>query len=195
MSDLFYLQDSRGLVGENMMFWSIGGGYTSDIRKAEVFTKAEAISQNQCRESDIPWPAEYIKARFYTAVDMQHLRHVDRYAHDVAFYRQVPGQYIGNDVLWITSAGESTDLRTASVFSQISAGFVMWQVEEIQKIARPAVRASDVSIKEALRGTGIELQKPKRNRREVFNCNHCGRFISEDKRYFDCPNCGGDNRP
>lgn len=195
MSDLFYLQDSRGLVGDNLMFWAIGGGYTSDIRKAEHFSKDAAIAQHQSRESDIPWPADYIQARFYTAVDMQNLRHIDRNSRDVAFYRQLPGQFIGNDVLWVTADEASTDLRLARVFSQLMAGCVMWPVEEIQKIARPAVRASDVSIKEALHGSGIGLKNPARIRREVFNCHHCGRFISEDKRYFDCPNCGGENRP
>ncbi|PKO49042.1 MAG: hypothetical protein CVU31_02675 [Betaproteobacteria bacterium HGW-Betaproteobacteria-4] len=195
MSDLFYLQDSRGLTGENMMFWAFGGGYTSDIRQAEVFSKEAAVRQHQSRESDIPWPAEYIKGRFYTPVDMQHLRHADGNSRDVAFYEQVPGRWIGNDCLWVYGSTETTDLRLASVFASLQPGCVMWPVEEIQKLARPAVRASDVSIKEALDGSGIVINKPKRTKREVFNCHQCGRFISEDQRFFDCPNCGAENRP
>lgn len=196
MSDLFYLQDSRGLTGENMMFWAKGrNGYTSDLRQAEPFTKENAVAQHQCRETDIPWPADYLQARFYTPVDMQQLRHVDRNSRDVAFYRQLRDSYIGNDVLWVTGDEASTDLRRARVFANPIAGYAMWPVEEIQKIARPAVRACDVSITDALRGTGIVLQKPKRIRREVFNCHQCGRFISEDQRFFDCPNCGAENRP
>lgn len=195
MNDLFFLQDSRSLVGDNLMFWAIGGSYTSDIGKAQPFSKANAIAQHRSRESDIPWPTEYIQARAYAAVDMQHLRHVDRNKRDVAFYRQLPGLYSGNDVYWVTADEASTDLRLARVFSNIIGGGVMWPVEEIQKIARPAVRACDVSIKDALRGAGIVLQKPKRIRREVFNCHHCGRFISEEQRFMDCPNCGGENRP
>lgn len=192
----FYLQDSRGLVGDNLMFWATAGGYTSDLRQAEPFTQGKAVAQHNSRESDIPWPADYLQARFYAAVDMQYLRHVDRNSQDVAFYRQIPDCYIGNDIVWEAKTGASTtDLRQARVFSSLRAGAVMWPVEEIQKIARPAVRACDISLKEALAGTGIALLKPKRIRREIFNCHHCGRFISEDKRYFDCPNCGGDNRP
>lgn len=195
MSDIFFLQDSRGLVGENMMFWGNGGGYTSDLRQAEPFTKENAVAQNQCRETDIPWPADYLQARFYATVDMQHLRHVDRNSRDVAFYRQLPGQYIGNDIVWEAQSGVSTDLLQARVFGSMLPGAIMWPVEEMQKIARPVVRACDVSIKDALAGTGVVLHKPKRIPREVFNCYQCGRFIGEDKRYFDCPNCGGDNRP
>lgn len=197
MSDqLFFLQDSRGLTGDNMMLWAIAGSYTSDLSKAQPFTKAQAVAQNQCRETDIPWPADYLLSRFYTAVDMQYLRHVDRNSHDVAFYQQVPGQFVGNDLVWVSGIGRcSTDLREATVFSSLAAGKVMWPAEEIQKIARPAVRAADVSLKDALDGTWIVLQKPRKIRTEVFNCHQCGRFISEDNRYFDCPNCGGDNRP
>lgn len=196
MSDqLFLLQDSRGLVGDNLMFWDVGGGYTSDILKADRFSKADAVAQHECRNSDIPWPAEYFLARHYIAVDMQNLRNVDRNSKDIAFYRQLPGQYIGNDVMWVTADEASTDLRIARVFSELSSGFPMWPVEEIQKISRPVVRARDVSLKDALAGTGIVLSKPKKIRRDVFNCHQCGRFISEDNRYFDCQNCGGDNRP
>lgn len=195
MSDIYFLQDSRSLVGDNLMFWALGGGYTSDLLKAEPFSKDEAIAQNKTRETDIPWPASYLQSRFYTPVDMQYLKHVDRNARDVGFYDQIPGQWHGNDCLWISGDKSTTDLREATVFCSLQPGRVMWPAEEIHKIARPAVRASDVSLKQALAGSGITLRKPKRIKRDVFNCHHCGRFISEDKRYFDCPNCGGDNRP
>jgi hypothetical protein len=75
MSDVFYLQDSRSYIGNNMLFWAVdGAGYTTDMRKAHVFTKAEAVAQHQVRETDIPWPKEYIDARTRPAVDMQHVQ-------------------------------------------------------------------------------------------------------------------------
>lgn len=197
MQQLFFLQDSRDLVGDNLMFWAIGGSYTSDIRKAELFSQEEAVRQHQSRTSDIPWPVEYVKARVHTAVDMQYLRHIDQNAQSKGFYKQIPGRYVGNDLLWASRNGadETTDLRAAEVFSNLSAGCIMWPTQEIKKIARPAIRASDASIKEALKGTGIVLQRPKKERRDVFNCHQCGRFIIESKRYEDCANCGADNRP
>lgn len=73
--DLFYLQDSRGYVGNDMLWWAKGGcGYTTDLRKAEVYTRDKALRQHHCRESDIPWPKEYIDDRARPAVDMQYCK-------------------------------------------------------------------------------------------------------------------------
>lgn len=195
MSHIFFLQDGRGLVGENLMFWAKGGGYTSDLRQADPFSKDNAVAQHRIRQTDIPWPADYLHARFYTPVDMQYLSHVDRNCKDVAFYRQLPDGFIGNDILWVTADEASTDLRCARVFGNLIPGCVMWPVEEIQKIARPAVRACDASINEALKGTGITLSKPERPKRQPYQCCHCGRFMREEQQYGPCPNCGGDNMP
>lgn len=198
MDQVFFLQDNRGLVGENLMFWAVGGSYSSDIRKAEVFSKEQAVRQHQSRESDIPWPAEYVKSRLCTVVDMQDLRDVDPSSKDVAFYRQVAGHYIGNDILWVSENGarETTDLRLAATFASLQSDAVMWPVKEIQKIARPAVRARDVSIKDALKDSGIVLQRPKKPIRDVCKCYQCGRFLSEQQLWSgQCPKCGADNRP
>lgn len=71
----FYLQDSRSYVGNDMLFWAVdGNGYTTDMRKAHVYTKAEAVARHQSRETDIPWPKDYIDARTRPAVDMQYVK-------------------------------------------------------------------------------------------------------------------------
>jgi hypothetical protein len=81
MSDKFYLQDSRSYVGNDMLFWAIdGNGYTTDMRKAQVYTKDEAMAQHRSRETDIPWPKEYIDARTRPAVDMQHVKRAEALA-------------------------------------------------------------------------------------------------------------------
>lgn len=125
MSDLFYLQDSRSYVGNDVVWWAKDGkGYTTDLSKAHIYNQDDAQAQHDMRETDIPWPKDYIDGKTRPAVDMQ---------------------YIKRD--------------------------------------------------EALVGTGIKLHKPKPIKREVFNCGHCGRFLSERQRFSDCPNCGGENRP
>ena len=74
MSDLYYLQDNRSYVGNDILFWAKGGaGYTTDISKAQTYTKEEAMSQHKCRETDVPWPKEYIDAKTRPAVDMQYV--------------------------------------------------------------------------------------------------------------------------
>lgn len=81
MGDLFYLQDSRSYVGNDVLWWGIAGnGYTTDLTKAHVFTKAEAIAQHECRESDIPWPKEYIDEKTRPAVDMQYIKQAEALA-------------------------------------------------------------------------------------------------------------------
>jgi hypothetical protein len=77
MGDEFYLQDSRSYVGNDMAFWAKAGGYTTDVSKAEVFTKERAVSQHQMRETDIPWPKAYIDARTRPAVDFQYCKRAE----------------------------------------------------------------------------------------------------------------------
>lgn len=78
MDDQFYLQDSRGYVGNDMLWWAKDGhGYTTDLSKAHIYTKQEAVSQHNCRETDIPWPKSYIDTKTRPAVDMQYVEIVD----------------------------------------------------------------------------------------------------------------------
>lgn len=62
MTDLFYLQDSRSNVGSRAVFWRAGGGYTTNLDEAETFTSAHAVRQYKCRETDLPWPVDYVRA-------------------------------------------------------------------------------------------------------------------------------------
>ena len=73
--DLYYLQDSRQYVGNDHLWWAKGGrGYTTDLSKAELYTKEEAIRKNNCRSTDIPWPTTYIDRLARPAVDMQYTK-------------------------------------------------------------------------------------------------------------------------
>ena len=72
---LFYLQDSRSYVGNDVMWWAKDGrGYTTDLSKAHVYTKDKAISQHNARETDIPWTKGYIDAKTRPAVDAQYIK-------------------------------------------------------------------------------------------------------------------------
>jgi hypothetical protein len=74
MTKMFYLQDSRSYVGNDMQFWAIGGGYTTNVSQANTYTLAEAQDQHNSRETDIPWPKEYIDGKTRPAVDVQYCR-------------------------------------------------------------------------------------------------------------------------
>jgi len=54
-----------------MSWWMEGGGYTTDINRAEVFTKDDALKLFMQRNSDIPWPKVYIDSITRPVVDHQ----------------------------------------------------------------------------------------------------------------------------
>lgn len=68
----YYVQDARTYVGNSMSWWAKDAhGYCCDIRKAHVWTKAEAMEQHEMRETDVPWPKKYIDKRIQHHIDMQ----------------------------------------------------------------------------------------------------------------------------
>jgi hypothetical protein len=71
----YYLQDSRSYVGNDVLWWATNGaGYTTDLSKAQVYSKNDAVTQHHSRESDIPWPKSYIDKKIRPSVDMQYIR-------------------------------------------------------------------------------------------------------------------------
>lgn len=98
MKEAFYLQDSRTFVGNDVLWWAKDGkGYTTDLSKAEKYTKDEALRMHEMRHSDIPWPCAYIEARTRPAVDMQYIKSAEALANTgIALLkapRDVPERY------------------------------------------------------------------------------------------------------
>ncbi len=206
MHNLFYLQDSRSNTGTRAMFWSLGGGYTSNLDQAEQFTIERAVKQFESRETDLPWPVAYVRARAETGVDCQYLTRSEAEAYrddDRRVYVSYARDWDGNDLVWIGGTGPTSNLEDA-IHPQASAaadfkrqGFELWPCGYIVERSRPVVRASQLDHKRALRAAGIKLPKITRPRirRYVMNCAGCGRFLGEHQVYGDCPNCGENNAP
>jgi len=183
----FYLQDSRTDVGDGLMFWALGGGYTTSLDKAELFTQEQACSH---RETDIPWPKDYVDARAHLGVDHQYIsldEARDQLSPGCTVVLQIPGHWNGNDIAlarW----------PIAHTFRFEKAHHL-----NLEAKARRLVHKRDANIKEALRGTGIEMAVPRKQRNpweRPLNCHGCGRFISWDGRFLnDCQNCGANNCP
>lgn len=199
----FYLQDSRSHVGDGLTFWALGGGYTTNLDKAELFTAEQATSH---RDTDIPWPKEYIDQRTHLGVDHQYISRKDaepKLVDGCMCVLQVRKKWNGNDILFARwPIGETDRFEQAHRLTLEQAQaigddeLVIWPVDYLLMHARRVVHRQDVDLKEALRGTGIKLPKPKRPRMMMFNCLGCGRFVSDEGRFiFDCRNCGADNRP
>lgn len=204
----FLLQDSRGNTGDRLMFWAAGGGYTTNLVAAQRYTKEEAASQNESRETDLPWPVDYLMARHTLAVDCQYVNPDDIAAQldgTEPVYLYAARAWDGNDLLWQTNDGRHSDnLAEAEAFEGrvgVSVGAVASNgLRAIPKavadsLARKVVAAGNVKHKEALRGTGIILTKPPKLRVFRDRCGGCGVFISDAQRFQDCPRCGGSNAP
>ena len=210
MSRQFYLQDSRSHVGDGLTFHGKEHrGYYTDLDKCELYTAEQATGH---RDTDIPWPKDYIDARAHYGVDHQVM---DEHASDAMLvlgsrvYVQAPGDWNGNDVYWIgfgqvqitADLGRAANISIEQAREQFAGDIAtgvrkIWSADYIDSIRRRLVWRQDVDLKQALRGTGIKLVKPKKPRTMIFNCDGCGRFISDTQRYLnDCRNCGQDNRP
>lgn len=70
--ELFYLQDSREVVGNYLSFWrKKANGYTCDLNDAETYTREQVMQRHRNRRTDIPWPKSYLDQHVHRAVDIQ----------------------------------------------------------------------------------------------------------------------------
>jgi hypothetical protein len=201
----FYLQDSRTDVGDGLMFWALGGGYTTSLDKAELFTQEQACGH---RETDVPWPKDYVDARAHLGVDHQYISLDEARGHltpGCTVVLQIPGHWNGNDIAlarWPIGhtfrfeKAHHLTLEAAEAIGNTSEEAVIWPLAYLDAKARRLVHKRDVNIKEALQGTGIVLAKPGRRRvpASIQNCGGCGRFVPSPS-YEDCRHCDHDNRP
>jgi hypothetical protein len=71
-SGLFYVQDKRQYLGNAILWWREGGGYTANLQQAEVFDEERAKSVCKSRSTDLAWPKDYIDViQHQEIVDMQ----------------------------------------------------------------------------------------------------------------------------
>lgn len=200
----FYLQDSRGYVGNNVTWWAKdGNGYTTNLSNAHLYTLEDALRQHNIRGTDIPWPSGYVSTRTRMVVDMQYLNQSEAGPVTGSFYVQDRSKFDGNDVYWLTNerGGASTDITKATAFSHQDevakyGDLVPWPVAYVKTKVRPSVDRQCLKRDEALAGSGIVLAKPKKPKVERIKCHQCGCFLSESQLWAgECPKCGADNRP
>ncbi|HDS1772028.1 hypothetical protein NPS33_05765 [Pseudomonas putida] len=201
----FYLQDSRSNTGDGLMFWALDGGYTTNLDKAELFTQEQACAH---RETDIPWPKDYVDSRAHLGVDHQYVSLDEARDHltpGCTVVLQIPGHWNGNDITlarwpightFLFDKAHHLTLEDAEAIGNTPEEAVIWPLSYLEAKARRLVNKRNVNINEALQGTGIVLAKPKRRRApaSIQNCVGCGRFVPSPC-YEDCRHCGHDNRP
>lgn len=201
----YYLQDSRGLTGDNLMFWGIPSGYTSNVEHSEVWPAEKAFAQNACRPEDIPWPVEYVRAHSRYVVDMQTVKRSEALREDPAneFYLALPSDFIGNDMQFKTAdkAGYSTDLGKARVYNLSNepapdGGGILWSRSYIDARKRLAMTIKGASLKDALGDAYSRLATRPKPKADRYRCGGCGVFMTVANYYSGrCNRCDTDNRP
>lgn len=74
MGDEYLIQDSRGLVGNCVLWWGPNRcGYTSRVEEAGIYSREEAYAQRKSRKTDIPWPRDVVMKAAKLTVDRQFL--------------------------------------------------------------------------------------------------------------------------
>lgn len=206
-SPRFFLQDSRSNTGDNLMFWAQGGGYTSNLARAEAFDEEAAFRQHSSRPSDIPWPAAYVEQHTHRVVDCQYVNAPEAQAwpEQGAFYRQSRAHsFVGNDLVFeATDGGVTTDLDRARVFSRDemlvqsvgNASQVFWPVGYLDAKSRVAANSRQCHLAEVVQPAGRKLVVPKRPAPERYKCHGCHIFLKAADYFGNCPRCGVDNRP
>ena len=67
----YFIQDKRQYVGNCMLFWQEGGGYTTHVDRAEIFAAEDADRIHKNRRTDIPRKVEDVRAAMTQQVDIQ----------------------------------------------------------------------------------------------------------------------------
>jgi hypothetical protein len=196
-NEMFYLRDSRGNTGSSAMFWSLSGGYTSDLSKVEKFTREKAIDQYESRETDIPLRCDLVDQFAYLAVDMQYLPSTTNPGDSNCLL--LANNFDGNNVLFVTPGEKTYNFGKVSPVSLVDTYALLskdnriecYSYEAIETLARPVVSASLLETKKMLRKSNIKYIPPQVLTKERYRCcgDRCGRFVTEAQYYGGCPNC------
>tara|TARA_R110000737_G_scaffold190788_1_gene212370 strand:- start:30 stop:641 length:612 start_codon:yes stop_codon:yes gene_type:complete len=189
MSDLFYLQDSRASLGSQAMFWALNGcGYTSNVSKAQSYTKEQAQSQHNSRLTDVPLMCSLVNELTDLGVDCQYLPETSSGQQNTVYVIRILGLYDGNNIKFVGAGANTYNYndaqafgRTALVDYQDIERYEIYEKTLIDLIARPVFKIENINLSVMARKAGIKLNKPKRVRPNTgkvrSNCLECGRVV------------------
>lgn len=118
------------------------------------------------------------------------------------YYIQDSRSYVGNDILWWAQGqnGYTTDITKAHIFTEDQARLqnqdrytdVPWPAEYINARIKSVVDVQRVDRERKDDGKlPFKLNEPPKPKREMFNCNTCGRFISRYTYWAQCHESAG----
>lgn len=211
MKNRFYLRSPHGNTGSNMVFHAIdGGGYTSNLDLAHVYTLEEAQAKyNHARDGEHPVSADHVDALSVEKVDHQYLPNASVFEDWCSSYvAYEKGIYDGNDVFWLSQNNRSTNLSTSDIIFEDEgrqmdqSKYVVLPYELAVEKARRTFDASLFNPRKMITSAGLRMPEHlKSHKRRVqnpmarFNCPECGKINWQHNPYdFDgCKdwNCAG----
>lgn len=185
----FYMACLRDTVGSNMAFHCVNGaGYTTDIDKAEVFTREDAQRfWESGRDIDLPVSRYWVNALSDYHVDCQRLPVANVTVEGCQRYvGYVKGRWDGNDLYWLCDGHVPvTNFHNATIYDKpdLSREDVVWIPFELADEAKRrtfAVRLLD--RRSMIQGKGLKM--PEWLKRQKH------RKASSGKVRMNCPGCG-----
>lgn len=186
---------ANGKVGSTVLFWADGGGYVSDLDKAEIFTKEDAqtdIDNGWLRDNDeFPLSVERVNELAEWRIDHQYVEKTypeftdpnDEYV----FY--LKGEFNGNDLYFSNLVGFVLDYSLAisvsgeKLESYLSKGnnYVFVPRYHADEIARRTFQVKNINRRKMISGAGLIGLRKKRERKTTgktrTNCIICGKIV------------------
>lgn len=198
--NLFYLQDGRGLTGNNVMFHQVNGaGYGTNLDRLEVLTLEQAQRSHNSRETDIPLLKSLVDELSISAVDTQVQPQELNEDKNNQYVVQKTGRWNGNDICFVAVCGSTYNYSEAAILSKeegaylgCKEGYALFSKSDMDKVCRRTFQAPNIDKLRMIKRAGIKLIKAKRRRQTTGktrgNCPTCGK-ITWDFNPYDSAYC------
>lgn len=198
MEKLFIMCCTRDQVGTSASWHAQGGGYTTDILKASVYTKEEAQRYwNSGREIDIPVSRKHAYKSSYLAVDCQNVDSLGLNDYADMYVKAKKGRWDGNNLFFLKEDGSYTNNIESGLYITdkkpepeecnliYSFSDVVWASRSVfdwnKYNARVMTQGAGLVIPDRIKK--IRRRKPQAQNR--INCTKCGVFFYSGNPYQD----------
>lgn len=187
---------ANGKVGSTVLFWADGGGYVSDLDKAEIFTKESAqsdIDNGWLRGNDeFPLSVKHVNELAEWRIDHQYVKKtypefIDPNDEYVVYKTNF---FDGNDLSFGVSVGWDFDYSKANIYSHEDAdcyvenknpNMVFIPKYHADEIARRTFQVKNINRRKMISGAGLIGLRKKRERKTTgktrTNCIVCGKIV------------------
>lgn len=190
----FYLRDTRSNTGSSCTFWAKEArGYTTNLDRAEIFTKEQAQKYADEQRHFIPLSKTRVDEVATVRVDMQYLKLNVDFSKGVVIQRYC-GQYDGNDIYFHGKDGTPTcNYSDAYVFTNLEELSILKNQDGavhskafLDTICRRTVQVGNINHRKMITAAGIKYRSPRKKSAGMGktrgNCPKCGKITWD----YDC---------